>query len=177
MCVWLELLTLALIVIGALNWGLVGAFKFDLVRWFSKKTIKGLDTFIYLLVGVAAIVHLFSRDYYLRFLGRAAFPCGAMLERIPVGADVRVSVSAPPGSNVVYWAAEPGADVKASPWIAYQENANSGVARADAHGVALLRVRNPVAYRVPMRGELKPHVHYRICEKSGMTGRVETVYL
>jgi len=37
----LELFTLFLIVVGALNWGLVGAFKLDLVRWISKRTFKG----------------------------------------------------------------------------------------------------------------------------------------
>lgn len=177
MCGWLELLTLVLIVIGALNWGLVGAFRFDLVRWLSKKTVRGLDTFVYVLVGVAAIAHLFSRDYYLRFLGRAAFPCGSLIERTPERADAEVSVRVAPGASVIYWAAEPGADVKANPWIAYQENANSGVARADESGVAALRVRKPSSYRVPMRGALKPHVHYRVCEASGMLGRVETAYV
>lgn len=50
-------LTLILIIVGGLNWGLVGAAKFDLVA-----TIFGagstLSNIVYILVGVSAIVQL-----------------------------------------------------------------------------------------------------------------------
>ena len=46
-----------LLLIGGINWGLVGAFGFDLVAWlFGEGTF--LANAIYLLVGIAAIVSL-----------------------------------------------------------------------------------------------------------------------
>ena len=46
-----------LLLIGGINWGLVGAFGFDLVGWlFGEGTF--LSNAIYVLVGIAAIVSL-----------------------------------------------------------------------------------------------------------------------
>lgn len=48
-----------LVLVGALNWGLVGAFDFDLVS-----TIFGVDTLLtnitYILIGLSAIVSLIT---------------------------------------------------------------------------------------------------------------------
>lgn len=57
----LNILTLALVIIGALNWLLVGAFEFDLVA-----TLVGLDfgetnaisRIIYVLVGLSGIAQI-----------------------------------------------------------------------------------------------------------------------
>ena len=44
--------------IGALHWGLVGFFKFDLVAWlFGPMTI--LSRFVYSIIGLAALIWLF----------------------------------------------------------------------------------------------------------------------
>lgn len=55
----LGILTAILIVIGGLNWGLVGFLKFDLVA-----TIQGnmtmLSRLVYALVGISAIYQLFN---------------------------------------------------------------------------------------------------------------------
>lgn len=49
----------ALIVIGALNWGLVGFFGFDLVEAiFGRKSV--LSRVVYALVGLAALVHVLA---------------------------------------------------------------------------------------------------------------------
>ncbi len=41
--------------IGALNWGLVGFFRFDLVAWiFGPMTL--LSRFVYAIIGVAALI-------------------------------------------------------------------------------------------------------------------------
>ena len=54
----LNVLTLILIIVGGLNWGLVGAAKFDLVA-----TIFGagslLSNIVYILVGVSALFQAF----------------------------------------------------------------------------------------------------------------------
>ena len=44
--------------IGALNWGLVGIFRFDLVAWiFGPMTM--LTRLVYAIIGIAALIWLF----------------------------------------------------------------------------------------------------------------------
>ena len=50
----LDLVSLSLIVIGALNWGLVGAFGVDLVATLFG-TMSALSRIVYVLVGLAAL--------------------------------------------------------------------------------------------------------------------------
>ena len=56
---FIKTLAYVLVIIGALNWGLVGFFNFDLVA-----TIFGQMTFltrlIYDIVGVSALVYMFT---------------------------------------------------------------------------------------------------------------------
>lgn len=53
----LNLVTLALVIVGGINWGLVGLFDFNLVS-----ALFGIDTFvsnlIYVLVGLSALYQL-----------------------------------------------------------------------------------------------------------------------
>lgn len=175
--VWIEIVSLFLIVVGALNWGLVGLFNFDLVKWLAKvlKT-PSVAPIIYVIIGLAALLHVVSRDYYLNFLGETVFPCGSMVNRIPDGADTEVEVVVEPGANVVFWAAESGDKDLNNPWIAYQQYANAGVTKANEYGIAVLKVRHPATYKVGvLKHTLPAHIHYRICKQPGMLGRVETV--
>jgi uncharacterized membrane protein YuzA (DUF378 family) len=169
---------MVLLIVGGLNWLLVGAFKWNLV-----KALLGEGTIartIYVLVGVAALAVMFDRDSYLPFLGPTVIPCSSVPDRTPPGASKTVTVSAPPGSKVLYWAAEPEMEAlkQVQTWKeAYAGYENAGVTTADTNGQAILKVRAPQAYTVPFRGRLPPHVHFRICESSGMLGRVKTVFL
>ncbi len=46
---------LVLAIIGAINWGLVGIFKFDLVAWIFGGQTAGFSRVIYTLVGLAGL--------------------------------------------------------------------------------------------------------------------------
>lgn len=46
---------LILAIVGCLNWGLVGIFKFDLVAWFFGGQTAGFSRVIYTLVGLAGL--------------------------------------------------------------------------------------------------------------------------
>lgn len=177
---YLKMLPIVLVLIGALNWGLVGAFQFDLVQYLAQTVnVPQVATVLYLTVGLSGLYLASRRDTYLPFLGKSAFPCGPLTEKVPANADVSVTVEVQPGSNVVYWAAEPGQGAYENPWIAYDKYANSGVARSDASGKAVLKVRSPAGYGVAKFGllkkALKPHVHFRVCSYDGMMGAVQTV--
>ena len=56
---FLKILTYVLVLVGALNWGLVGLFNFDLVS-----ALLGDMTFlsrtVYILVGISAIISLIT---------------------------------------------------------------------------------------------------------------------
>lgn len=58
----LDYISLTLVVIGAINWGLIGFFSFDLVRFiFGDMTL--VSRIVYALVGVSGL-------YALSFFGR-----------------------------------------------------------------------------------------------------------
>ncbi len=169
---------MVLVIVGALNWLLVGLFQFNLVQ-----TVLGKGAFarsIYIFVGLAALVIMFDRDTYLPFLGPTVLPCASVPDRTPPGASKMVTVKAPPGSKILYWAAEPEMESlrQIQTWKeAYAGYENAGVTTADSEGNAVLKVRTPQAYTVPFRGRLDPHIHFRICESSGMLGRIKTIFL
>jgi uncharacterized membrane protein YuzA (DUF378 family) len=54
----LNLITLTLLIVGGLNWGLVGAFQFDLVAALFGGQSAPLARIVYVLVGISAIVQL-----------------------------------------------------------------------------------------------------------------------
>ena len=51
----LNIVTLALLIVGGLNWGLVGAFQFDLVAALFGGQDAPLARIVYVLVGVSAL--------------------------------------------------------------------------------------------------------------------------
>ena len=51
----MDTFALILSVIGSLNWGLVGIFKFDLVAWIFGGQTSVISRIIYTLVGLAGI--------------------------------------------------------------------------------------------------------------------------
>ena len=62
----MDTIALILSIIGSLNWGLVGLFKFDLVAWIFGGQDAIISRIIYTLVGLAGIwciSMLFRRAY------------------------------------------------------------------------------------------------------------------
>ena len=51
----LRYIALTLVIIGALNWGLVGFFKFDLVAWLFGGNTSALSRIIYALIGLSGL--------------------------------------------------------------------------------------------------------------------------
>lgn len=54
---WLDWVAIALIVIGGINWGLIGFFRFDLVAALLGD-MSALSRIVYALVGIAALIFL-----------------------------------------------------------------------------------------------------------------------
>lgn len=51
----MDVLALILVIVGALNWGLVGLFQFDLIATLFGGSASVLSRILYALVGVAGI--------------------------------------------------------------------------------------------------------------------------
>jgi uncharacterized membrane protein YuzA (DUF378 family) len=54
----IQKIALALTIIGALNWGLAGIFRFDVVAEMAGGYSRPVARLIYLLIGIAGIVNL-----------------------------------------------------------------------------------------------------------------------
>ena len=61
----IDRIALALTVIGGVNWGLVGVFRFDLVAWICGGQASVVSRIIYTLVGISALwcLALLFRDW------------------------------------------------------------------------------------------------------------------
>jgi len=172
-------LAMVVLIVGALNWLAVGTVGVNLVeKLLGHGTVASRG--VYVLVGLCALAVMFNRDTYLPFLGETVMPCSALPEQIPENADTEIEVKVPPMSKVFYWAAEPSTErlKDVNDWRkAYLKYMNVGVVTANADGVATLHVRHPQPYKVPFKGRLEPHIHFRICSDSGMMSRIKTVFL
>ena len=127
---------------------------------------------------IAALSLVFRRNIYLPFLGETVYPCDNLIDKTPDSAELTVTVTdVPAGTKVVYWAAEPSTSIVSNPWDAYGKYENSGVATSDKNGHVQLKFRKPTAYKVPSGRELKPHVHYRFCQESGILSEVRSVFV
>ena len=61
----MDTLALILTIIGSVNWGLVGIFRFDLVAWIFGGSASFISRAIYILVAIAALwcmTFLFRRE-------------------------------------------------------------------------------------------------------------------
>lgn len=54
---WLDITALILIIIGAVNWGLIGFFRFDLIACIFG-SLSAISRIIYAIVGIAGIYSL-----------------------------------------------------------------------------------------------------------------------
>jgi uncharacterized membrane protein YuzA (DUF378 family) len=179
---WVHKVAMVLVVVGAVVWFIYGltAGRVNVVeRVFGKGS--GVARAIFILVGLAAAYVMFDRDLYLPFLGETVIPNGALPEKTPERWSEKAVVDVPVNTKVIFWAAEPAGEGAlgkvVGPAEAYGAYENAGVTVSSADGKAELRVRSPQSYRVPVRGLLEPHIHYRIYTSDGMLGRVKTVFL
>jgi len=57
-CKYTAWIAMALVIIGALNWGLWGLFQFDVVAWLFNGTTSAMSRIIYTLIGIAGLLSL-----------------------------------------------------------------------------------------------------------------------
>ena len=170
-------LCIFLLVLSGFNLGSAAIFKTDAFSAILGKNTIGVRL-CYVLIALSALYVGFSRNTYLPFLGETVLPCSVLKERKPENADLKVRILAPAGRKVLYWATDPVDKNNLKSWQeAYGNFENAGVVVADGDGSALLHVKKPQPYLVPLRTQIEPHVHYRICGKDGMMGPVKSIFI
>ena len=177
-------ITMFLVLLGALNWGLIAVFDFNLVGEFSSifgyNARDTISRIIYLIVAMSAIVLMIQRDTYLPFLGKTVVP-QPMNNYIPTGDLItKIVENLPANVKVIYWAALPSDKVVDNPEDAYGNYSNQGVTTTDTTGKATLSVQKPASYKIPssynpFKGTLEPHIHYRYWTSAGMASRIYTI--
>lgn len=168
-----------LLVIGGMNYltmSTVGVNMFSLLT--KNATVLRL---LGLLIGCAAAVFAFDRDYYLPFLGACAVPHNVCKKELPSSMSHKIKLTGlPPNVDVVYWAANPNENVFPNPAVAYENYNNTGASRTDASGTAIIRIQCPGLYEVNkfgMRKTIPRHVHYRYSTPTGLMSKVFTQFV
>ncbi len=177
----LHIIVVILVLIGSINWGLVAIFDYDFVKDFSSlfgsNAQDDVSRFLYILVAMAAFILLFNRNIFLPFLGESVIP-QPLANITPIGDSAlknKVIKGLPSKVKVLYWASLPSDKVVDNPTDAYGNYSNQGVTTSDENGVATLQLFEPSSYKVPIKGTLKPHVHYRYWNEAGIASPVFTV--
>lgn len=174
-----RMIATALVLLGAINWGLVALFKWNLVA--QLRHPLAIQAACVAIAGAGLMLAL-QRDTYLPFLGPAALPGTLLKGPTPQSGDVPVEISVPSGkgyTRVVFWAASK-ADTKKKDVIpnvtdAYASFENAGIANITGDSVKVY-VHCPTAYTVGgmVSKTLDKHVHYRFVGADGMLSRVHT---
>ena len=175
---YIDIYSRKLLILGAINFLLMGIFKLNLIEYIGNKIHNIITIIIYLLIGLAGLYQVTRRDFYLSFLDKSVYPCGSLMEKKPEDATIKKNIKTKPNINIIYWASEYNDSIFEDPYLAYNKYANTGVAKSDNEGNAVLEFRKPQGYKVPYRNKiLRPHVHYRECFYDGMLDSVKTLFL
>lgn len=173
------MLAMFLMVIGGLNWGIVGVFQIN----FMQKLISNPNhrKIIYTLIGLATLYIMIRRSTWLPFLGDSVIPCSFFEVKEQNEFTHIINLKLKPGIKVIYWAANSDDDYEKLSDVkkAYGKVTNSGMAIADENGIAKLKFKYPQAYFVKnlWKKNLPPHIHYRICKGQMMLGPVKKINL
>ena len=180
--IYIYLICVILLLIGGLNWGVIGSFNLNIVQIINKNTFDSpiFENIVYTTVGIAAIYLASKKSFYLPFLGKTIMPPSILKNMDNPRANIKIIVEAPHAESVIYWAANPLPDNQKDgskyAMEAYKKYTNSGVAEVIS-GKAELRVSCPQKYWVNKWGIKKilpKHVHYRLVYPSGWVSDVKT---
>lgn len=156
--------------------------NFDIIGYLSKLIgISEISSIVSaIILGLCGYL-LLNRNFYLPFLGHAVYPCASLIERTPENANNIIKIKVSPNTNVIYWGSENKSNddslVINNPWDAYGNYDNYGVVKSDSEGIAVLKYRTTVKYKIPSGKKLDRHLHYRYCIGNGMMSEVKTVNL
>lgn len=180
----LRMLLLAIVFIGAINWGTT-AIGYNLVELLSttlNKTFNSnipINNIIYIIVALAAIKLASDKTTWLPFLGMGVLPSNLIpLTKPTSDNNKKINIKTYPNKKIAYWTAMPSVNSEI-PDVeeAYSDYSNSGVIMSNDKGEATIEIKEGSSYVVPSGKVIPKHVHYRIVGLPyGMISKIETVY-
>lgn len=129
---------------------------------------------------ISTVLLILNRDSFLPFLGESFIPKVFLnlSSRTPKNVEKTIEINTEPNRKIIYWAADPGKDIKKTWKKGYNKFENSGVVLADKNGIAKIPVQCPSRYIVHGYKVLPKHLHYRIYNQSNqMLSRISTILL
>lgn len=182
---YLYVLSLCILLFGGLNWFLIGGADFNIIHKFfsliTKDHANKLSKISYLIIGICTLYLLIfqQRQMFLSFLNETVMPPTIFKSQAPFFSNSKLTVDAPGGYMVIYWAANPAKKYydNINSWReAYDGFKNTGVADV-VNDKAELVFSIPVRYKVTMGMTTKlldRHIHYRILYPDGIMSKVYT---
>jgi uncharacterized membrane protein YuzA (DUF378 family) len=173
-----HLIAIVLVLIGAICLGVLGIFECEPLEELNKMIFKSdiLLRGVYIIIGIAALFLLFSKNTYLPFLGESVLPSAALKQPYHNYDSNNITIVAGDAQSVVYWAAE-AEGKKETPEEAYGSYENSGIVPV-IDGKATLYFKCPGQYKVGSlwKMTLPKHVHFRLVYDNHIS-EVHTVVL
>lgn len=172
----LYMMLMSLSLVGAINWGLIGYFNFDMLGFIKDNTIR---KFVLSLIGMSGLILFFMRDTHLPFLGRTILPDVFIADKKPISDEFVLKVKLKPNTKVIYWASNKcieNCDKLVNYKQAYNKYKNSGTTTTDENGFAHFYLEEPQRYFVKGGKMINRHVHFRYVEMNGVLSRIYTIY-
>jgi uncharacterized membrane protein YuzA (DUF378 family) len=173
-------LLLALILIGALNWGFV-VLNYNPVEMLSTtiNTNFGgnlyIDKIIYIIIVFAAIRFAMRYENWYPIYERTKFPSILVPLRNPERSDMIVTIKTKPNSKIAYWTTLPSSSPLYS-HEAYGDYSNSGVVMSNDEGIAKLAILEGSNYIQSDGTPQSRHIKYRLVGLPyGIAGPVQEV--
>jgi len=182
---YLYIFSLSVLLFGGLNWFLIGSADFNIIdKFFSifmRQNVKQMNKISYLIIGICTLYLLIfqQRQMFLSFLNETVMPPSIFKSQAPFFSNSKLTVDAPGGYMVVYWAANPvkkNYDNINSWEEAYDGYKNTGIVDV-VNDKAELIFSIPVRYKVNMglhKKLLDRHIHYRILYPNGIMSKIFT---
>lgn len=174
----LYLFAITVLLLGGAGVGAYGLFNINILSMIDTNSTR--HRILMILVGVVTLylIMIQYRRLYLSFLEETVLPTSIFKPYVNPSATVETIIEAKDAKMVVYWASKKDMAPTSTPFEAYGDFSNYGVAEVK-NNVATLKVICPSEYTVGriMSKQLPKHLHYRLIFGNGVLSSVKTVNL
>lgn len=177
--IYIKMIFIIFILIGALNWGSVGLFNYnfinELTSIFGSLAIN-IEKTLYVLVGLSAIFLLFRRETYLPMTGEMAIAPFLSVDYKPTIDEPLIYTieNLPPDTRVIYWTSKGLLKNNLNPLYIYADYFYTGITTVDENGKAELFTEKPLILNDK---QLPTYLNYRYWIGSALTSKIFSIRL
>jgi len=178
--VYIKMIFIIFILIGAINWGSVGLFNYNFINKLT--SIFGglgynIEKTLYVLVGLSAIFLLFRRETYLPMIGEMAISNPSIDYTPEITEPIEYKIeNLPKKAKVLYWTSKGLMSSFPNPIDKYADFFTSGVTTVDENGIAILITSKPLQF-VDSTKIINTYLHYRYWIGPGLASKIFSIKL